>query len=108
MPLDLANIVNDTAAAVIPYGGSEVKVNYRPAKITTRAIEEMDVGDDGVTTFILEVVKSWDVLANKKKVPLTKTALGDLPIPFTRAIVLGILKDRGDNAGEAEGNSKGS
>lgn len=108
MPLDLADLVSNKATVVVPYGGGEVKVVYKPALITQKSLSEMDEGDDGHSVFLSAVITSWDVLDGRKKVPITKDALDKLPLPFLRTVVLGILRDRSDATGEAVGSSNGS
>jgi hypothetical protein len=105
MPLDLANIASNKAHVTVPYGGSEVKVTYKPAVITSAMITESDKSDDGTIAFLISAISTWDVLNGKKKVPLNAEALQQLPIQFLRAVMLGILRDRGDEAGEAGSNS---
>lgn len=108
MGIDLSNLTIDKAATTVNFGGQSAKITYRPSLITQETLERLDEEDDGTLQFLSNTLIEWDVKSSGKKVPLNPKALRPLPLPFLRAVVLSIMRDRGDGVGEAEKPSAGS
>lgn len=111
MPIDLKNLAVDTATCVVRFMGEESKVTYRPMAITAEAIEQgfddSDATGDGFFNMFALIIADWDVKSGGKKVPLTTKALKGVPMIFLKVVYETVLKDSGDDVGEARRNSKG-
>lgn len=99
--MDLEDFAQDKETLAVEYRGGVCNVTYRPSKVTYKAI-----GDANTSTvdYLSDVLVSWDLTKNKKKVPITPQSLEDLPMPFLRAVSLAIMRGSA-STGEAKANS---
>lgn len=104
MAINLNQLALDKAEVVAYFQTQEAKIVYRPSKITTDRLSQLQrsaVDDDmgAVIDFLVDVIEDWDVTRGKTKVPIDKENLGGIPMVFLRAIMIAVMED--STAGEA-------
>lgn len=111
MGLDLSSLTSNTAECTVDVLGETAHITYRPAAITTARIEAVDKRPDpGDPTpfiaFFVDVLEDWDIMKDKRKVPITHDSLGALPLFLLRLIFTAVMDDV--SSGEAGKASSGT
>lgn len=111
MALTLSKIANNVASVAVAYNEDTVNIQYYPARITEKTVQELQLmggmkadtviaGYKALNNVLVTLIKSWDVYEDDAETvmyPLDADRLSELPINFRVEIVKAVMGDSRPN-----------
>lgn len=101
MPITVAKMAAREAPLTVSgghLGDESINLVYYPNKITLDMQKHLARGLEGTTQFLVEVLKSWDVLDGDEPYPITAESLEKLSSAVLDQIGLAIIHDLRPNS----------
>lgn len=111
MPLRLSELAAERRDLAVPWGEHTLALTYRPGQVTPAMIDEADrrAGSGGVIWALTQCISAWDLLGDEDKpLPITETALRELPSRFIMTVFGAIVRDSRPNPPRGETSGAGS
>lgn len=102
MPLNLANLANNTRTVEVDYFGEKFSVTYKPSMITPGTEAELQgASDEERTTVLIEQLcarmTAWDLMDGNEPTPITPERLRSIPSPVLLHIMDAMQEDMRPN-----------
>lgn len=98
MPITIDQLVVNEKPVKLSVGNETLTVIYRPGEQTIDNINKFVASEDidGLTTYLSNLLVSWDLYDGKKKVGTDKESLARLPLLFIKRVNKAIAEDADD------------
>jgi hypothetical protein len=98
MPLNLANIRNNTRTVDLEYYGEPLKITYKPSEMTPAKESMLQLTDNEdktavLVTILCEALVSWDIMDGEKALAIKPDLVSTLPSALLLHIWDGMQED---------------